>query len=145
MFNRQKSNSAESATTISSPTGEFQTESVKRSNMVGGLGESLASQLKPAVISEEFTIKGDIESEGTLHVEGTIIGTVRAATVNISKTGCVKGDVKCQNLTVKGQVEGDIVCDELNLSETAQVSGTLHYKFISVGRGARIACEMTIG
>lgn len=144
MFNRQKSNPADSVSSSAYSLSESGIDSVRQSRGSGSISSTLQSTQKPAVISEEFTIRGDIESEGTLHVEGKIIGTVKAAAVNVSKTGCIEGDVACQNLTVKGRIEGNISCDELSLSETADIRGTLTYKFINVGRGARIACEMTL-
>lgn len=99
---------------------------------------------KPAVISEEFTIRGDIESEGTLHVEGHIVGTVRAAAVNVSRTGRIEGDIFCHSLNLKGHIKGNVSCDEVSLTDTAELVGTLKYRFISVGKGAQINCEMTL-
>jgi cytoskeletal protein CcmA (bactofilin family) len=97
---------------------------------------------KPSIISEDFTIRGDIEAEGTLHVEGRVIGIVKAHTIHISASGQIEGDVVCQNLSVKGKVLGTVVCSELALASNSQVKGHISYRSITVGRGARVECEM---
>lgn len=99
---------------------------------------------KPSIISEDFTIRGDIESEGTLHVEGRVIGLVKANTIHISASGQIEGDVVCQNLSVKGKVSGTVVCSELALASSAHVKGHLSYRSITVGRGARVECDVVI-
>jgi cytoskeletal protein CcmA (bactofilin family) len=99
---------------------------------------------KPSIISEDFTIRGDIESEGTLHVEGRVIGLVKANTIHISASGQIEGDVVCQNLSVKGKVSGTVVCSELALASNAHVKGHLSYRSITVGRGARVECDVVI-
>ena len=99
---------------------------------------------KPSIISEDFTIRGDIESEGTLHVEGRVIGLVKASTIHISASGQIEGDVVCQNLSVKGKVSGTVVCSELALASSAHVKGHLSYRSITVGRGARVECDVVI-
>lgn len=144
MFNRPKSNPADTASSSASTSSESVTDRVRQSRSSGSITSTLESAHKPAIISEEFTIRGDIESDGTLHVEGKVIGTVKAAAVNVSKTGSIEGDVNCQHLTVKGRIEGNIVCEELSLSATADIRGTSVYRFINVDRGARIACEMKL-
>ena len=104
----------------------------------------LSQAQKPAIVSEQFTIRGDIDSDGTLHVEGHVIGVVKANTIHISATGRIEGDVICENLTVKGQVDGKVVCQELTIAATARLQGQVTYAFITVGSGARVQCEMTI-
>ncbi len=109
-----------------------------------GVKGLLSQADKPAIVSEQFTIRGDIDSEGTLHVEGHVIGTVRAHTIHISATGHIQGDVMCETLNVKGAVNGSIVCQELVMASTARIKGKVCYEFITVGAGAQLDGEMTI-
>lgn len=101
-------------------------------------------QTKPSIISEDFTIRGDIESEGTLHVEGRIIGLVKANTIHVSGSGQIEGDVVCQNISIKGNVSGTVVCSDLTLASSALVKGHVSYRSITVGRGARLECDVVI-
>jgi len=103
-----------------------------------------AAMVKPSIISEDFTIRGDIESEGTLHVEGRIIGLVKAHTIHISGSGQIEGDVVCQNISIKGKISGTVVCSELTLASSAIVKGSVSYRSITVGRGARLECDVII-
>lgn len=102
----------------------------------------LAASEKPAIVSEQFTVRGDIDSEGTLHVEGSVIGTVKAQTIHISATGRIEGDVACEVLSVKGSIQGSIVCQELLLSSSARVAGEVAYRLLSVAKGARLKGEV---
>jgi cytoskeletal protein CcmA (bactofilin family) len=104
----------------------------------------LSATQKPAIVSEQFTIRGDIDSDGTLHVEGRVIGVVKAHTIHISATGHIEGDVACDNLTIKGQVDGKITCQELTIAASARVKGQVDYRFITIGSGARVECEMSM-
>lgn len=99
---------------------------------------------KPAVISADFTVKGDIESSGTLHVEGTIEGTIRSEHINISATGRVEGELRCSTLNIKGYFAGTAVCEELVVASSAHVKGHLTYKFLTVGTGARLEGDMVV-
>ena len=147
MFNKPKTKLADTGTDAMVDTIEAAPRNLFQKATqppVSGPGRILDASHKPAVISEEFTIRGDIESEGTLHVEGQIIGTVRAAAVNVSKSGCVEGDIFCQSLNLKGRIKGNVSCDEVSLTDSAELTGTLKYRHISVGKGAQINCEMTL-
>jgi cytoskeletal protein CcmA (bactofilin family) len=104
----------------------------------------LSATQKPAIVSEQFTIRGDIDSDGTLHVEGRVIGLVKAHTIHISATGQIEGDVVCENLSIKGQVVGKISCQELTIAASARLKGHVDYRFITIGSGARVDCELSI-
>ena len=115
-----------------------------RPGATGSPAGGAAAMVKPSIISEDFTIRGDIESEGTLHVEGRIIGLVKAQTIHISGSGQIEGDVVCQNISVKGKITGTVVCSELTLASSAVVKGSVSYRSITVGRGARLECDVVI-
>lgn len=105
--------------------------------------QSLVSDQKPSVVSEGFVMRGDIDSAGILHVEGSVIGTLKADDVNVGMAGSVDGTVACKNLSVKGQISGSIVCDELVVAPSAKIKGEISYLSLTIGSGATIECEMT--
>jgi len=107
------------------------------------LAQSLASTQKPSVVSEGFLIKGDIESEGILHVEGSIIGTIQADDIYIGAGGMIDGRVTCKNLNVKGKMLGKVVCDELVVAPSAKIKGEISYQSLTIGSGASLEGEMT--
>ena len=105
---------------------------------------SVLSSQKPSVISEGFSVTGDIQSEGILHVEGRVAGTVAAHSVNISVKGEVEGEIRCNSLNIKGAFQGVANCDELVVASSAQVSGKIFYRYITIGSGARVQGELAV-
>ena len=113
---------------------------VKRDSPISSV---LASQ-KPSVISEGFCITGDIQSNGILHVEGRISGTVAAQSVNISAKGEVEGEIRCNSLNIKGSFQGMADCDELVVASSAHVNGKILYRYITIGSGAQVQGELSV-
>lgn len=145
MFNKLKGNSSSPAAPDSSSSSYTPPAEPAKSRSQGTpVPGVLTNAQKPAIVAEPFTIRGDIDSDGTLHVEGRIIGMVKAQTIHVSATGRIEGEVTCDSLTVKGQVDGRIQCQELNIASTARVSGHVAYRYISVSSGARLDCEAVI-
>ena len=105
--------------------------------------QSLATTQKPSVVSEGFVMRGDIDSVGVLHVEGSVIGVVNADDINIGTAGLVDGTLTCKTLNVKGRVSGKVVCDELVIAPSAQIKGEISYLSLTIGSGASVECEMT--
>ena len=103
---------------------------------------ALPSADKPSIVSEGFTITGELRSNGVLHIEGKVSGTLVAHSVNISAVGEVMGEVTCTTLNIKGHLKGSVVCDELVVASSAHLQGTIRYKFLSIGAGATIESDM---
>lgn len=97
---------------------------------------------KPSVISEGFSLHGDIKAQGTLHIEGTVVGTIETDVVNIGPTGKVDGLVVCRSLVIKGTFVGEGVCSDLAISTKGRFDGSVRYRTVSVQRGANIAGEL---
>jgi len=89
MFGKPKNNSGEDlAETPAIDSDDPQAEGARASNGNGGSngqggGGFLLDRSKPSVISEGFSLQGDITAQGVLHVEGFIKGTVQTDVVNI--------------------------------------------------------------
>jgi len=97
---------------------------------------------KPSVISEGFSLVGDISAQGILHVEGLIKGTVSTDAVNIGITGAVEGKIQCKSLQIKGAFVGEARCQELVISSKARVRGNITYETLSIQRGAFVEGEL---
>lgn len=102
------------------------------------VGGFLLERNKPSVISEGFSLVGDISADGVLHVEGQVRGTVTTHVVNIGPNGSVEGEISCQQLHIKGNFIGQADCDELLIAGKARVNGRVTYRTLSVQRGADI-------
>ena len=102
-----------------------------------------ASSGNTTLISSETTITGDITFTGQLDIEGTVNGSVQAASgdavLRVVSGGRVAGEIKVPHATVNGKVEGDVHSSErLVLSEQAVIDGDVYYNLIEMAAGAKV-------
>lgn len=92
------------------------------------------------------TLKGAIESDGDIRIEGVIRGTLRTRSkVAVGQTGLIEGDVHCKTADIEGRIIGDLeVSDVLTLKSTAVVEGNIYTAKIIIENGARFdgICNM---
>jgi cytoskeletal protein CcmA (bactofilin family) len=93
-----------------------------------------------SIIGPGMKVVGDCETDGTLRIEGTIEGTVRAGkAVVIGKDGFVKGDVVTQDAIVGGRVSGAVVAESrLELQATCVIEGEIRARRIKLDEGGRV-------
>ena len=93
------------------------------------------------------SIRGDIQTDGDMRMDGKLIGHIHsAAKVVIGSAGSVEGNILCQNGFIEGRVDGHIQAAEmLILSKSAIVNGDISMKRLVVEDGARLngKCQMT--
>ncbi len=96
------------------------------------------------VIGRGTVIRGDLEFEGGLHLDGRIIGNVSGieggeAAITVSEQGTIEGDVRVDVLILNGTVVGDVYASErVELASQAQVTGTVHYRLLEMAMGAEV-------
>lgn len=80
------------------------------------------------LISSGTTLKGDINSNSDLRIDGTIIGNIQStAKIIIGATGVVEGDINGNQADVVGKVSGNIRAKELlQLRGDSVVEGNLY-------------------
>jgi cytoskeletal protein CcmA (bactofilin family) len=100
-----------------------------------------------SIIGPGMRVIGDCETEGTLRIEGTVEGTVRAGkAVVIGKDGEVKGDVITQDAIIGGRVTGAVVAESrLELQATCAVDGEIKARRIKLDEGGRINGTIVTG
>ena len=93
----------------------------------GKTGPPRHNESSMSIIGPGMRIKGDLVTEGTVRIEGTIEGTIRAGkAVVIGKEGEVIGDVVTQDAVVGGRVRGTLTAESrLELQATAQIEGQI--------------------
>ena len=129
---------SESPTPMITPAEEFSVP--KR----GVTGVAVLDTHKPTVISEGFSLTGDIVSDGILHIEGRTSGTIKASSVNVGPRGQVEGNVSCASLHIKGVFSGTAVCGELVIAASAVVKGHVTYQLLTIGRGATVEGDLVV-
>lgn len=90
------------------------------------------------VIGESTTITGNIESDGSVKVEGRIEGDIKAAgDVAILVNAVVKGNIWCENMLLAGTVNGNVYArNNLHLESTARLKGDIELNNLVADEGA---------
>ena len=76
-------------------------------------------------IAQDMGVTGSVYGQGSVLVEGTVIGEIRVTGhVTVAKTGVVKGPIEGDVVSVAGAVEGDIAArTRLQLEMTGSILG----------------------
>lgn len=96
-----------------------------------------------SVIGTDILVKGDIEAEVDLHIEGRVLGDVRCATLILGERSSVTGNVFAERVRVSGTVEGGIETTDLAIESTARVKGDVTYSRLRIANGGIIQGSMT--
>ena len=93
-----------------------------------------------SVIASGMTVRGDIESDGTVKVEGVVEGHVEARNqVLVARGGTVQGDIDACEAIVGGTVQGAIRAGErAEVQAGATVTGDITTRRIAVAEGASL-------
>ena len=92
-------------------------------------------------------IKGNIESEGDIRIDGTLIGTIKSkGKVVIGSTGVVEGEITCENADISGTVKIKItVSNILLLKPTAKLTGDIVTSKLAIESGATFSGTCAMG
>ncbi len=96
------------------------------------------------LIGRQTEVLGDIRFTGGLHVDGKIKGKVLAqtekvASLSVSESGTVEGDVRVPHIVLNGTVVGDVHASEkITLAAKARVTGNVYYRIIEMESGALV-------
>jgi cytoskeletal protein CcmA (bactofilin family) len=91
-----------------------------------------------SLIGPGMTIVGDCETDGTVRVEGSVEGSIRAGkAVVVGKQGVVTGDISTQDAVISGRVEGTLIAaSRLELQATCHIEGEVHTRRMQLEEGA---------
>ena len=91
-----------------------------------------------SIVDEFLTMKGDLESEGDIHVKGKVLGNIRCKLLIIEVDALVEGGVEAEEVIVRGNSKGTIQADRVRLEKTANVDSEIRQNSFSAEEGARI-------
>ncbi|MDE8342949.1 MAG: polymer-forming cytoskeletal protein [Acidocella sp.] len=124
MFNNKKS--AGSAGTQIATTSFDRNKTTSRLNIV------------PSIISADTTVRGDMQSVGELHVEGTVIGNINVVKLVITDGGNVTGDITASDVRICGTLTGAVRSKMVTLTTTARVTGDVYHEVLAIEAGASL-------
>jgi cytoskeletal protein CcmA (bactofilin family) len=87
-------------------------------------------------IGANSTFKGDIDTKGTLRVDGTVEGNIAADWVVLGDKSVVKGNVTARGIVVGGRVEGNLKAKEvIEIKSKGQLFGEIFTSKFVVAEG----------
>ena len=93
------------------------------------------------IIDKTTTIHGRLSIEGSIRVDGTVMGNIECTnasedeniTVAIGVTGKINGDIRAYRVLVAGKVEGNIYASEnVEIHDSAVVVGDITYNQLGI-------------
>lgn len=100
-----------------------------------------------SIIGPGMKVVGDCETDGTIRVEGTVTGSVKAGkAVVVGKDGFVDGDISTQDAVISGRVTGTLVAESrLELQATCRVEGEIRARRMQLEEGAVLNGTVSMG
>jgi len=92
----------------------------------------------PSVIAKNSTINGNLNSSGTIEIEGSVYGEINTKTLIIRQSGFFQGKIVAEDIYIQGKFEGNIIVKKISITQTANVNGEISYQTMSVQDGACI-------
>ena len=101
----------------------------------------IAGESAISIIGPGMRVEGDLTTDGTVRVEGSIRGNVHAGkAVVLGQSGEIIGDVFTQDAVIGGRVSGTLVAESrLELQATSSVDGEIRARaeHLQLQEGAR--------
>ena len=96
----------------------------------------------PTVVGAGCDIKGNIETDHTVQIHGTVRGNIVAETIIIGRGGNVIGNISAHTLFLHGALKGDAKINVVNVFSNAKMSGTLYYKTLNITGNNGLECKL---
>ena len=120
-------------------TGEKNDKPVK-----GKIFKSPFKMVETTIISDSSNFQGNIETEGTLIVHGSVTGMIKCGSLEILQEGDVDANVEAESVSVAGKFQGEMFCSgRLNILSTGTVIGEIAYGRLSIQSGGQLAGNLT--
>jgi cytoskeletal protein CcmA (bactofilin family) len=88
------------------------------------------------IISPNSRLEGIIDTDGPLIIDGTLRGTIKCSSLEITEKGNVQADVEAETATVAGIFEGEMMCKgKLTFFRAGKVKGNISYRTLSIESG----------
>jgi cytoskeletal protein CcmA (bactofilin family) len=100
-----------------------------------------------SIIGPGMQVVGECITDGTLRIEGSVQGSVRAGkAVVVGKDGSVEGDVFTQDAVVSGRIVGTLVAESrLELQATCRIDGEVSARRMQLEEGAMLNGTVHMG
>ncbi len=100
------------------------------------VSRSQSSMPVPSIISENARVKGDVISEGIIHIDGHVEGDISCEELVIGIKGSVTGAINAKSLHLYGSLTGKAAVETLFVAKSARLVGDSTYDIIAIEPGA---------
>lgn len=101
-----------------------------------------------SIIGPGMRVEGDVSTEGTVRIEGSVRGTVRAEkAVVLGTQGNVEGEIHTQDAVIGGRLQGSLTAEgRLEVQGTSVIDGEIRArsKHLKLEEGARFNGNITM-
>ncbi len=91
-----------------------------------------------SVLGSDVVIKGDISASADLHIDGTVEGDIKCASLVQGEGSNISGSVMAETARFSGRVAGSITARELVILKSAFIEGDVHYDALTIEQGAQV-------
>jgi cytoskeletal protein CcmA (bactofilin family) len=97
-----------------------------------------------SVIARDLHLEGTLSSGGSIHVEGTVVGTIQAGRlVHVAEGGIVEGDIEAHEAILSGEVNGSIIADgRVEVHAAAVIHGDITTPRLVVNEGGVVCGDV---
>ena len=101
-----------------------------------------AEDLPRSSVGQGLSVNGVLDTEGELHVHGTVTGRINADRLVVCPDGFVNGDIVANDVRIEGRFTGRVFALNVTLESSADVQGRIFHHAVTVARGARFDGRM---
>ncbi len=96
----------------------------------------------PTIIGAGCKLTGDIKTDHSVQIHGTVNGSIVADTIVIGRGGRVVGKITAQTLFLHGSLDGPATVGTANVFSRAQMVGTLSYHTLNITGNTGLECKL---
>jgi cytoskeletal protein CcmA (bactofilin family) len=99
-----------------------------------------------SVIDDQLSISGDMQTEGTIRVDGRVEGTLhRVDTLIVGAGGAVVGNVEAREVVIGGDLRGSLtVTGRVEVQASATIEGDIHAAAVMLQEGGTVHGHVAI-
>ncbi len=96
----------------------------------------------PSIVSKDMSITGNMMSNGTIQIEGSVTGDIECQELTLGEGGEVRGQIKCEVADIHGTVIGELRVTNVTVSASAKINGDIVHENISIESQARVEGQL---
>ena len=91
---------------------------------------------KTSILLSDVSIEGDLVEKDKIILDAKVNGNITAENIETHSNSNIKGNIKAQTANLGGKITGNINSEKILIAKTADISGVLNQKILSVEEGA---------